>query len=80
VVCRQLGYGDAVAVKASAAYGAGTGTIWIDDSACTGSELTLANCFNRGPGNHNCVHSEDVGVVCKRMYVYLIACIRVHTH
>ena len=96
MVCRQLGYGNAVAYKSSAFFGKGTDPIWIDDSACTGSELTLANCFNNGPGNHNCGHNEDVGVVCKGIYnsaqqshtIYLSVCLSVclclpphmHTH
>ncbi|XP_065911543.1 scavenger receptor cysteine-rich domain superfamily protein-like [Dysidea avara] len=65
VVCRHLGYGAPISVKGSAAYGRGTGTIWLDDMACVGTEPTLSDCFHLGPGNHNCGHWEDVGVVCK---------------
>lgn len=70
MVCRHLGYGDAIGYKGGAHYGQGKSSypIWIDDSACTGSELTLSACFNNGPGNHNCVHSEDVGVQCKGIH------------
>ena len=48
----------------SAYFGAGTGPIWLDDLGCTGSELTLLQCSNRGLGSHNCGHYEDVGVRC----------------
>ena len=70
MVCRHLGYGDALGYKGNAHYGQGNKNypIWIDDSACTGSELTLSECFNNGPGNHNCGHNEDVGVQCKGIY------------
>ena len=63
VVCRQLGY-TAGEAHTRAAFGAGTGTIWMDDVQCTGSELRLADCPFGGWGLHNCRHSEDVGVSC----------------
>ena len=63
VVCRQLGYTGGEA-HTRAAFGAGTGTIWMDDVQCTGSETRLADCPFGGWGLHNCRHSEDVGVSC----------------
>ena len=63
VVCRQLGFTGGQA-HARAAFGAGTGTIWMDDVQCTGSESRLADCPFGGWGLHNCRHSEDVGVSC----------------
>ncbi|MCY4122656.1 MAG: leucine-rich repeat domain-containing protein, partial [Acidobacteria bacterium] len=63
VVCRQLGYTGGE-VHARAAFGAGTGTIWMDDVQCGGSESRLADCPFGGWGLHNCRHSEDVGVSC----------------
>ncbi|KAL4431625.1 hypothetical protein ABPG77_001467 [Micractinium sp. CCAP 211/92] len=64
VVCRQLGYNTAGRVWPSTRFGRGTGTIWLDDLACTGSEARLESCCSRGWGIHNCQHSKDVGVSC----------------
>ena len=43
----------------------GTGRIWLDDVACTGSELSLFNCAASPLGTNNCVHAEDAEVTCQ---------------
>uniref|UniRef100_A0A669EHH2 SRCR domain-containing protein n=1 Tax=Oreochromis niloticus TaxID=8128 RepID=A0A669EHH2_ORENI len=65
VVCRQLGCGRARAALQSAAFGQGSGPIWLDDVACSGSELSLTDCSHSGFGVHNCGHSEDAAVICE---------------
>ena len=64
VVCRQLGYSDAVSALSYAHFGAGSGQIWLDDVNCAGSEDSIHNCPHNGWGSHNCNHNEDAGVVC----------------
>ncbi|XP_030852008.1 deleted in malignant brain tumors 1 protein isoform X3 [Strongylocentrotus purpuratus] len=64
VACRQLGFGRAISAPGSASYGSGSGSILLDNLACTGAESNLLHCPHSGVGSHNCGHSEDAGVVC----------------
>lgn len=48
----------------SAYFGAGTGQIWLDNLACTGTETDIADCPYINWGSHNCGHYEDAGVAC----------------
>ena len=65
VVCRQLGFGSSGTAMYSASFGQGSGSIWLDNVACTGSESTLASCGHLGVGiTRSCSHSEDAGVRC----------------
>ena len=64
VVCRQLGHSGGTAYS-QAHFGQGSGTIWMDNVNCSGSESKLKDCNFNGWGTHNCSHSEDAGVSCE---------------
>uniref|UniRef100_A0A8C0G3H7 SRCR domain-containing protein n=1 Tax=Chelonoidis abingdonii TaxID=106734 RepID=A0A8C0G3H7_CHEAB len=64
VVCKQLGCGSAVPVPGEAAFGEGTGPIWVETLNCRGTESSLWDCPAKPWGESNCGHKEDVGVNC----------------
>ena len=66
VVCKELGFPGAISSSCCAAFGQGTGPIWLDDVQCTGSERSLSTCAHPGWGIHvhSCSHVEDAGVYC----------------
>ena len=55
-----------VAIAVPRLYGAGIGNIYYDDVNCAGTEVNITQCSHRGLGVHNCGHTEDAGVLCKR--------------
>ena len=63
-MCRQLGYKRANRAYSGATHGQGTGPIWMDDLACSGSESHVYDCRHRGWGDHDCTHSRDASVDC----------------
>ena len=64
VVCRELGFQEALTAKPDAAFRSGQGKIWMDNVRCTGDESSITECDHNGWGIHNCGHSEDAGVAC----------------
>ena len=55
---------DAVAFS-NAHFGAGTGTIYLDNVGCTGSETNLTSCPRSSSVYCYRGHSEDAGVRCQ---------------
>ncbi|XP_051874627.1 deleted in malignant brain tumors 1 protein-like [Pristis pectinata] len=64
VVCAQLNCGSATSVENSAAFGEGSGPIWLDDVRCRLDDSLLWQCPSSPWGQHNCNHGEDVGIIC----------------
>jgi len=64
VVCRQLGFGTAIAATNDAYYVGGSGEVWLQDVNCTGIELTIEDCLHSGWGISDCNHTQDTGVKC----------------
>ncbi|XP_038601993.1 macrophage receptor MARCO [Tachyglossus aculeatus] len=60
VFCRMLGYSKGTVGRPST----GTGSIWLDNVQCKGTELTIFDCPKRPWGEHNCNHDEDASVIC----------------
>ncbi|XP_072895205.1 scavenger receptor cysteine-rich domain-containing protein DMBT1-like [Hemitrygon akajei] len=68
VVCSQLNCGSAKLVENSAAFGEGTGQIWLDDVRCRLGDSLLWQCPSSAWGQHNCKHEEDVGITCSEIW------------
>lgn len=65
VVCRQLGFNGSLGKPVCcSAYGKGVDPIWLDDVRCEGDEVSVFNCEHEEWGEHDCDHTEDLGVVC----------------
>ncbi|XP_046863523.1 uncharacterized protein LOC124457291 [Xenia sp. Carnegie-2017] len=64
VVCRQLGYDNAVRALLGGDVPYGRGRIWLDDVSCAGNENIISSCSHEGWGLHDCIHDEDAGVQC----------------
>ncbi|XP_059688500.1 antigen WC1.1-like [Gavia stellata] len=64
VACRQLGCGPAVSALNEAAFGEGTGPIWLEQVECRGTEPSLQDCWARPGDSGACRHKEDAAVNC----------------
>ena len=67
VACRQLGYQPSMSTPLyNAAFGPGTGPIWIDDLLCRNTERRLIDCPHGGVGMIDFCngHNDDAGLRC----------------
>ncbi|XP_069122420.1 scavenger receptor cysteine-rich domain superfamily protein-like [Argopecten irradians] len=71
VVCRELGYGEGIAVFKNTFGNANESLVtWLNHVECDGSEQRLADCPSGGWGNQNCYHNYDAGVICSGNTTY----------
>ena len=64
VVCRSQGLDDAIIATHNAAFGQGSGPIWLTNLQCSGNESNLLECPHGGSPDNQCSHSDDAGVIC----------------
>ncbi|XP_071095020.1 uncharacterized protein [Haliotis cracherodii] len=67
VICSMLGYSDFTSggsIQRQAAFGEGTGPIWLNNLTCLGSEATITQCPLGGWRADDCGHNHDAGVTC----------------
>ncbi|XP_038068830.1 deleted in malignant brain tumors 1 protein-like [Patiria miniata] len=64
IVCRQLGFSDALEAKSAAHFGQGSGPVHMDGVACEGSEEKITDCPSFCWEDTKCSHSHDAGVIC----------------
>ena len=62
VVCRQLAFdfGEAIVRNGAETHF----NIVLDNVKCTGNESSISQCPRNNWGEHECTHSEDVGLRC----------------
>ena len=72
VVCRQLGFTGANAVRNGADYGKGSGPILLSKVICNGEESYIWDCSHDGWNKHDCTHSDDAVVecLCRKGYTF----------
>ena len=67
VICRQLGYGKALAVTYKSSFGSGYGRVWSNNIDCYGEESSILDCSGTWGivSTSTCNnHNDDFGVIC----------------
>ena len=70
VICRQLGYPNAMRVAQE--FGSGTGQIWLKYLNCRGNETSLEQCTHSQFGTGSCYFQLDIGIECRGMFIIII--------
>ena len=70
VICRQLGFPDAVISTGYSIYGPGVGPVWLEGHnmghGCLGHQMNILNCSYSSPQFITAYdHERDASVVCK---------------
>ena len=67
VICRQLGYGKALAATYKSSFGSGYGRVWSNNINCYGEESSILDCSGTWGivSTSTCNnHNDDFGVIC----------------
>ncbi|RDD41199.1 Deleted in malignant brain tumors 1 protein [Trichoplax sp. H2] len=64
VICHQLGYLTALTAGCCPISGQGTGSVWLSNLQCDGTESTISSCKHNGWGNNTCANAKDASVTC----------------
>ena len=51
--------------RIGAAFGQGSGGVFLDNVVCDGFERRLVDCASNPPASSSCPHTRDAGVVCQ---------------
>ena len=65
IVCRQLGFPEAITAVRYSAFGEGSGPVLMSGVQCLGTEKTLQQCSYQDWVNSNLRPGYEVGVICK---------------
>ncbi|XP_077091698.1 scavenger receptor cysteine-rich domain-containing protein DMBT1-like [Siphateles boraxobius] len=65
VICKQVACGSVLSVKGGSFFKKGSGSIWMYDTNCVGTEPSLKRCIPGINKNISITHNNDAGVVCR---------------
>lgn len=65
VICKQVACGSALSVTGGSFFKKGSGSIWMYDTNCAGTEPSLKSCISEINKNRKFTHKNDAGVVCR---------------
>ena len=64
VVCREPGFGQAIADRSEGYYGQGSGQVWLFDLSCTGTESSIVIFLHNEWEVDDSNRSSDVSISC----------------
>ncbi|XDV24639.1 hypothetical protein PO909_028757 [Leuciscus waleckii] len=67
VICKQVACGSALSVTGGSFFKKGSGSIWMYDTNCAGTEPSLKSCISEINDNKRFTHNDDAGVVCREV-------------
>ena len=60
----------------SARFGMGTGLIYFNNLACTGTETSIFDCMSDGVGVFGtCTHANDAAIMCHERKLFMLVCL-----